>query len=88
MKNVFTVLVVISMFVGGTAAVYAKKGLINSGKPVPLLGNDPVSIAFLAKLIAKDYGGKDSNWMGYATNLAKTLSQLNFTEQQELFYGP
>ncbi len=75
--------IALALFIGSTAFVYGK-GKINSGKPVPYLGNNEAS----AKLIAKDYGGKDEQWMTFSQNLCRTLSQLSPTEQTEIWFGP
>lgn len=87
MKHTLLAFLTIALFVSSTVIVYAG-GSINSGKPVPFIGNNIESAEFLVKRFKKDYGGDEDNWMDYAKSLAETLSQLTFAEQQVIWFGP
>ena len=89
MKRHLIAFYVVCVFIGSSMCAYAGKDKgINSGKPVPYIGNDEASAEFLAHRIEKDGGGKEERYMQYTRRLAKTLSQFSAADQNQIWYGP
>ena len=88
MKVFWQTTALLSFFVLGTIFAYAGSGgKINSGKPVPYLGDNQASADFIAQRLKKDTGVDEKHFTRLAKKLAKSLSQLNAGEQAEVWYG-
>ena len=68
--------------------------IINGGEPVPTIANNNESAEFLLTILVDEAQthGEDAaeaadNYDGYATKLAKVMSQLSPDEQRIVFYG-
>ena len=74
-----TLLIIIGLVTSSVIAAVGGGG-INAGNPVPYLQFD--------RIMTQDYGSAEKDWMPFSRGLVTTFSELNGTEQGEIWYGP